>query len=343
MKKISLIAVCMTSLLSAQTIFEDNFDSYEVGNVLHSKQDYQGYTEWYGQGDYLMLLNADEADYEISNFQFQEEEGRGKVLVNQATPSKNTFPIDLRKYIEFWDATENILRFELDFKPSSSANSNAMVGIVARNLGGFTYNTKTKEMKGLFYLNTPFAGFGEYVVALGNKNGEGQNREPLYINDNEWVRVKVEYDKTAQTIRFSIPQYNAEVSISQTGDYDLIAITPSAFLVQNYKYENEGTSTEFPLVKIDNVSMNSSSGSLGTDENTVKSTIKVYPNPVINEIQVANASAKTTYKVYNTTGQLVLSGELTNGKIQAAKLTSGVYFLVFDSNGKQTQTKFIKK
>ncbi len=32
MKKISLIAVCMTSLLSAQTIFEDNFDSYEVDN-----------------------------------------------------------------------------------------------------------------------------------------------------------------------------------------------------------------------------------------------------------------------------------------------------------------------
>ncbi|WP_353097017.1 T9SS type A sorting domain-containing protein [Empedobacter brevis] len=343
MRKLSLIAVCMTSLLSAQTIFEDNFDSYEVGNVLNSKQEYEGYSEWHGQGNYLMILDQIEANYDVSNFQFQEEEGRGKILVNRATPSNGYLPVDLRKYIDFWDATENILRFELDFKPSSSANSNAMVGIVARNLGGFTYNTKTKEVKGLFYLNG-FAGFSEYVVALGNKKGAGDaNRESLYINDNEWIRLKVEYDKTTKTIHFSIPQYNAEVSIKETGDYDLIATTPSAFLVQNYKHEEEGLATEFPVVKIDNVSMNSSKGNLGIDENTVKSTIKVYPNPVINEIHVANASAKTTYKVYNTTGQLVLSGELTNGKIQAAKLTSGVYFLALDSNGKQTQTKFIKK
>ncbi|WP_312555356.1 T9SS type A sorting domain-containing protein [Empedobacter brevis] len=343
MRKLSLIAVCMTSLLSAQTIFEDNFDTYEVGNVLNSKQDYDGYTEWYGQGNYSMLLNDNETDYDISNFQFQEEAGRGKVLVNRATPSKDYFPIDLRKYIDFWDATENILRFELDLNPNSSANSNAMVGIVARNLGGFTYNTKTKEIKGLFYLNG-FSGLSEYVIALGNKKGTGEaDREPLYINDNEWVRIKVEFDKTTKTIRYSIPQYNTEVSIKETGDYDLIATTPSALLVQNYKYEEEGVSTVFPLVKIDNVSMNSSSGSLGIDENTVKSMIKVYPNPVINEIHVTNASAKTNYKVYNTAGQLVLSGELSNRKIQAEKLTSGVYFLVLESNGKQTQTKFIKK
>lgn len=70
----------------------------------------------------------------------------------------------------------------------------------------------------------------------------------------------------------------------------------------------------------------------------------IYPNPVVDYINVkSNAKGLTTYQIVNAIGQVVKSGELKNGKIDATNLSSGVYVLTVKSiDGTKTQ-KFIKK
>jgi len=74
----------------------------------------------------------------------------------------------------------------------------------------------------------------------------------------------------------------------------------------------------------------------GLDETFTNSTIKIYPNPVINEliIEMDRNNGKLNFEVTNILGMVVFKGSLT-GKtvVQTNRLTAGVYMIKFE-NGK---------
>ncbi|WPO90644.1 reprolysin-like metallopeptidase [Chryseobacterium sp. HR92] len=87
------------------------------------------------------------------------------------------------------------------------------------------------------------------------------------------------------------------------------------------------------------------SGTLAVSEakSDVKS-VKIYPNPVEDVLNVLNVSANSSYEIFNAPGQLISNGNIGDGKINVSTLVKGVYFITIN-NGKEekTTTKFVKK
>lgn len=75
-----------------------------------------------------------------------------------------------------------------------------------------------------------------------------------------------------------------------------------------------------------------------------KNDIQMYPNPVVDVINITKVSDKAAYKIYSAAGQLVKQGTINNGQINVSELIKGAYVISIDDKGKDTFTsKFIKK
>lgn len=83
--------------------------------------------------------------------------------------------------------------------------------------------------------------------------------------------------------------------------------------------------------------------SLGVSDITKATSVEVYPNPAIDLLNITKVSSKATYTIFNAAGQLVSKGKVTDGKVQVAELTKGVYVISIDDNGVSSKVKFIKK
>ena len=87
---------------------------------------------------------------------------------------------------------------------------------------------------------------------------------------------------------------------------------------------------------------------LATTENTVKSTITVYPNPVKDFLIVDFNSEKlerSRFQLFDATGKIITQGELKNVKteISASTLSAGMYILSITNAGKTLKSfKIIK-
>ncbi len=72
--------------------------------------------------------------------------------------------------------------------------------------------------------------------------------------------------------------------------------------------------------------------------------LSIYPNPAQNQITVSSSIKIDSYQIFNTVGEEVLRGNLTNPTIQIESLLTGSYFILLrDGNSNQTyHKKFIK-
>ena len=86
--------------------------------------------------------------------------------------------------------------------------------------------------------------------------------------------------------------------------------------------------------------------SIDNPSNTLENSISVYPNPVVNElnINVSEQVENVTVSIYNVAGQLVINENFTNNNISVntANLTQGVYIAKININGKISTVKFVK-
>ena len=79
------------------------------------------------------------------------------------------------------------------------------------------------------------------------------------------------------------------------------------------------------------------------------STISLYPNPANNEItlSIGNTNDISSYRVYNTFGQLLQEGTLQANKevISVSQYTVGIYFIVVNNTATSVETtlRFIKE
>src|SRR5690606_38663680 len=74
------------------------------------------------------------------------------------------------------------------------------------------------------------------------------------------------------------------------------------------------------------------------------SSIKIYPNPVKNELHInLNTNFETTVEIYNVLGRKMLNQTIQNSEIISTEnLSSGVYILKL-TQGNQTMTKKLIK
>ena len=88
-------------------------------------------------------------------------------------------------------------------------------------------------------------------------------------------------------------------------------------------------------------------GELSIDD-ALLATISMYPNPATSEItlSIGNTTDKASYSLYNTFGQLLQQGELTNNKVlSVSNYTTGIYFVVVKNSVTNIEStlRFIKQ
>ncbi|TJY36933.1 T9SS type A sorting domain-containing protein [Pontimicrobium aquaticum] len=85
---------------------------------------------------------------------------------------------------------------------------------------------------------------------------------------------------------------------------------------------------------------------LGLEDNEFSESIKVYPNPVKNtlNLNISNELSKdATFIINNVLGQNVMEGTIENNQVNVNNLNTGIYFIQISSNGKKGVKRFIKK
>jgi len=85
---------------------------------------------------------------------------------------------------------------------------------------------------------------------------------------------------------------------------------------------------------------------LGLEDNEISESIKLYPNPVKNRLNLnmpSEISDNASFIIHNVLGQNVMNGSLENNSINVNNLDTGLYFLEINSNGKKGVKRFIKQ
>ena len=86
---------------------------------------------------------------------------------------------------------------------------------------------------------------------------------------------------------------------------------------------------------------------LGTNTNSLENSIKLYPNPVVDILQISNTSSEiiSNVSIYSVSGALIKEETSidTIESISVSNLQSGLYFVKIQVNGQVKNFKFIKK
>jgi hypothetical protein len=90
------------------------------------------------------------------------------------------------------------------------------------------------------------------------------------------------------------------------------------------------------------------SSTLGVDDfNSISNLMKLYPNPVENDLNVKlpqSDGARISYTISNLSGQTISKGILDKENVDVSQLTTGMYFLQLKTNdGRKGAKSFIKK
>lgn len=142
---------------------------------------------------------------------------------------------------------------------------------------------------------------------------------PLFTND---IEIKVTgTNGLEETQIFSVDGSTVNLSLPFTEDVASIEIDPN-----NWILNEMGTVTE-------------NSGLVSISENTVE--IKVYPNPVVNELFISNSTELEEALLFDVKGQMIKSYKLVNGlnSVSVKDLSKGTYILKIGTTTKE----FIKK
>ncbi|MDR2238031.1 MAG: T9SS type A sorting domain-containing protein [Chryseobacterium sp.] len=73
------------------------------------------------------------------------------------------------------------------------------------------------------------------------------------------------------------------------------------------------------------------------------SSIRIYPNPVIDVLNMDKVSPTASFTITNLSGQTLMNGRITDQKISVSQLDAGTYFISVEDKGTVTTQKFVKK
>ena len=156
------------------------------------------------------------------------------------------------------------------------------------------------------------------------------NRDGVF-DASEQIMATANNKTTPETVTFSVPA-NSYTGSQTLGMRVLLTNQPtqsSACAVFQY-----GEIEDY-AVKI--------SAPLSVNDSAQTQTLQVYPNPASDVLNITKVNSNAIYSIYNTTGQIVSKGKITDNKVQVSNLTKGIYIISIDNNGETTKVKFIKK
>lgn len=311
----------------------ENFEGFNLGDAP-------------GQNGYLNF-NGTAANYQIAtdatHGKYLKQFASGGSAGTAATTYFYSTSEDIQNGWDARDGQNNILRGEVEIftgESTNTTNGRAAVYIFnpeGRGVIGISWNANTKTFDGFLGLTLNSTGAaGGYNLSFGS--------DAPKFEVNKWYKVAYMYNSDTGVGQWIYP--NGFVATWDNNSNNTVQVIPNL------------EPAELDFVVVTNLSAARTYGfdnsklvatneaSLGVS-NSVKgeiSKITVYPNPTTETLSVSNTKKLLSYKVYDKSGKIVLSGEPKGTDISVSKLEKGVYVihLVTEENGYETR-QFIKK
>ena len=323
MKKITLLLLLfITSVVSAQVFQNENFDALTVGNAS-------------GQGG----LNVfDSASGDGSEFQIVSEGGtQGNVL--QITGSTAA---SVQKFAWFngfsgnWStakATGNyIVEVEYEFYTGSTSTSISsgdlrLFDSSFNTIAGLSFDPVSKEIIGLARLDE----MGTPTLSGFNLGSGGA---AIALAADTWYKVGFAFNYTTGEVIWKGPGVSGADANLDPVEVDFLVLSfagnTSSFDFKFDSFRVRATATE-NLLGVNDI------------DNTLSQSIKLYPNPATDVINLAVANSLTINKleIIDMNGRVIKSlsiGNVKKKEINISELNSGIYLMnIYSTDGKVTK------
>lgn len=317
---------------NAQTLQNDNFNSYTIGNV---GTDITATTPGQG-GFYTDFAGGSNSDAQIVNI--DASHGNSLQLTGSATATGTKY-MWKGGLAAVWAARtpgNNIIKL----------NFNLYTGSVTGGVGRGTvmiYNTTTHKTLvgiGYNYATKKIMGIGHYTDnSTGQTANFGLNLGATTYPANTWIPLSCTFDKTTGLTTWTTP----EGSFDAGPGYTPAAVGEDPFEMDFVSAVGSGNTVAHITSFDDYTLMATNTAVLGTKEAVAEeNNISVYPSPATDFIHIQSKSRITKTEIFDITGRKI-NAELDNDKMDVRKLNSGTYIIIIETKGDRFSRKFIKK
>ncbi len=330
-KTLLLSSVLLASLMNAQVLESDTYDSYPVGNVSTAMTAP-------GVGG-INLFGGSVTDYQI--VKVDAAHGNSLQLIGGAGVTAGDVRYAFKTTLgAAWierDAGNEIITGSLEIYTGTATGAHRFGSVIYDNTGigivGIMYNSSTKAINGLARLtNNSTATVNTYAIS---------GLSATVFPANTWVKVGYSYDTVNGVITFTI---NGTTSTLNISGYTVVAgLTPDEHDI-NMPYLQGNTDTM--TASVDNVTISAvKTTQLGTRNVgavEVDSDFKIYPNPVTDVLLIDSKLKFKNAQIFDMTGK-VINKKLDGNKLNVKDLPKGIYILKLENDGGVVTKKFIKK
>ncbi len=329
-KTLSIIMLSVTSLVFAQVLDNQNFNSLTAGNlstnINGSSPGQAGYYVYSNSATVSdIIVETIDANHANSLSVKSIPSGTGtnwiyKTGLDNAwlnrTPGNNIIKVSMEMYTG--SMANNVGYFRSDVYGQS--NANILCGIL------FDYNTG--KLFGVAYYGNGTAP-DNYAFALG---------QTVYPQ-NTWIKLSYTYDKTTGKISWTTPNGFFEPMAPYTPVY-----AGKDPVIPYFIHYTSATNNSLIKSSVDNFKIEAINVNLSTSESTKvdNSLVSIYPNPTSDFINWKSSVKINSVEVLDVTGK-VLKTNLKDNKIDVSDLVKGNYILKIKTEIGSESKKFLKK
>ncbi|MEE1899477.1 T9SS type A sorting domain-containing protein [Flavobacterium rakeshii] len=249
----------------------------------------------------------------------------------------------------FWanrTAGNDVFEVEYDYYTGTASTSLNRIGVYIYEetynavLGGIVVSTNNLEVLGVAYSQPQGATSpANYTYSLGTEE------EPnVMLPENTWVTLKISYNYNTGLVLWSVDGYIEE---GTAGAYTVTETVPFEVDLTTTSGSTETTTNAAAGTGlIDNLSVTAVAEVLGADE-FLASQFSVYPNPVSDVINIANAEniLVNGVEIVDLNGRVVKSAKfngVSEAQVNISDLSAGMYLMNVSSDKGTTTKKIVK-
>ena len=359
-KYILLLATLFFNLLSAQTLFTEDFSNYPLGNF---NNDFTGTTPnqggWYtfdaGRAPYF--YSSTNADYQIVT-----DSNQNKYLyldyTKQSVSNQHwVFRNDIKNIWQQRSAGNNIIKFSFDIFTQEANDQSAVVYLqnAGGNLFALQYLGKNR------YFSLQFPRLRNKLGGLGELRYDNQALVVLPVNTWVTIEMYLDWDTSEVAIRIPVLNYTNKGQIGYPFMFGGLdnegnplpddTLTKVTFLGAGGISNNPNLKNPFRL-RVDNITISAQNTmpavNILNTKKYLSNSFNLYPNPATTFVTITNNENKQLQqiRVYDVTGKLISSYTYNNEteiQLNVENLASGTYMLHLETVEGTAIKKFIKK
>ncbi|MEI6852756.1 MAG: T9SS type A sorting domain-containing protein [Bacteroidota bacterium] len=201
---------------------------------------------------------------------------------------------------------------------------------------------------GLFWKSNGFTGDcimkwnGLQFSEVGNTGGANQDITSMKVYNNE-LYVAGRFTEIGGIVSKNIAKWNGYQWISlNNDDFDNFNSIKDICIYRNELYV-AGTFRKIGNDSINSIAKYNHSLVSVCENNSINNSIKIYPNPTTNTLNIDGLTANTLSEIYDISGKLILTRKLISPKMDITGLAKGMYFIKLSTKEGSVVRKFVKE